>query len=131
MTSTDRQPTEFGWFLLRAIAAAGFTRHAHVARAAEIGGATLSRLIYGGVDQPKVEVLDRLADALGVDRAEMRTQGGYSMPRDGRRLHPRALELDQMLGEGTPLSPEEQRYLDDMTDRLMAPYRGRIRRLGA
>lgn len=145
--ATDKTPTEFGYELLKLMEAAGLWP-AGLARAAGTGASTISRLIYGGVDKPDSNTLERIARALveatlprGATRpdtetavAEMHNKllhaAGYRIGAapETRQLHPLALELDQMIGDGTPLPAADVEFLAVMTDRLMDPYRRKFRK---
>jgi transcriptional regulator with XRE-family HTH domain len=125
-TGEKRKPTELGWVVLSAMTAAGFRRQAQLARAAEVAPSTISRLIYGGVDIPEERVLAKVAEALGIDAAELKAKAGYSISGNARQIDPLALELDQLIGEGSPLPPERRDALRALVDRVMEPDRGEL-----
>lgn len=133
----DRAPTEFGYHLLRERDAAGYRSNADLARAAGLGTATVSRLIYGGVGRPDTETLRKLAEALApatpktgrTDRVtakhnELLHAAGYRIgdPPTARPLHPRALELDMILDPNGPLSDADREAVEMLSARLHAPY---------
>ncbi|GAA2346482.1 hypothetical protein GCM10010170_033240 [Dactylosporangium salmoneum] len=145
--ATDKQPTEFGYELLKLMGTAGL-RPAGLARAANTSGSTITRLIYGGVERPDSNTLHRIARALieatsppGLPSAEAEEAvnelhnnllhaAGYRIgaappPAPVHRL---AVELNQMIGAGTPLTAEEVKFLEFMADQLMEPYRAKLRK---
>lgn len=144
---TNKQPTEFGYQLLKLIADAGL-KPASLARAAGTSGSTITRLVYGGVGRPDSDTLERLARALAhatlaptatptdVEEAvkDLHNQllhgAGYRLgaapPSPG--LHRYAAEVNQMIGPSSPLPPEDVEFLEVMIDRLIDPYRRKLRR---
>lgn len=121
--------SELGFYIRRKAREAGYSTDAHLARVAEIHGSTLSRLMKdGGTERPKMAVLDRLSEALGLDPDELRGMAGYVTTANIRRYHPYAVELDQMLGDDSPLSAEDKAYLGVMVDKLIGPFRPQIYR---
>jgi transcriptional regulator with XRE-family HTH domain len=142
--ATDKTPTEFGFQLLKLMTDVGL-RPTHLARAAGIGGSTLSRYIYGEVDRPDSATLARIARALvvsgntpAIERETAVEQlhnrllhaAGYRIgdAPPARTQHPLVVELDQMIGEGTPLTDAEIKFLEEMVGRLVDPYRRKIRK---
>jgi transcriptional regulator with XRE-family HTH domain len=141
--ASDRKPTEIGYYLLRAMRDAGIPSAAQLARAAKVSGSTLSRIMYDGV-APDPSTLDRLADALvaasqhrhrtaaALEKAQREARlelwevAGYGVAAVGRRVDPQALEIDQLIGDGTPLTPDEVQYLRNMLNHLVAPYVDRL-----
>lgn len=143
----DRQPTEFGYHLLRLMGGARINS-AQLARAANVSGSTVTRLIYGGSRKPDDDTLGRVAHALvaaevaaGADIEDFgaAVEGRHNelLFAAGRRvgvavemppMHPRAVQLNQALGEGTPLTAEEVAFLDSMVGQLLAPYAQRLRK---
>ncbi|MGI5245038.1 helix-turn-helix domain-containing protein [Dactylosporangium sp. CA-139066] len=145
MDSTPgKTPTEFGFALLRAMAAAGYTKQAPFARDAGLAGSTLNRLIYGGVERPTSETLLQIAKALvpadagtseqvremvNAKHAELLVAAGYAVGGAvARVLDPLATELDDLLDEGSHLSDDDRTYIRNMVDRVIDPYRRRARR---
>ncbi len=143
----DKQPTEFGYHLLRLMAEAG-VRSADVARGANISGSTMTRYLYGGSKRPDSETLGRIAQALvraqinrGMDvgnfadavedrHNDLLHAAGHrvGVAVEAPPMHPKAIELNQLIGEGTPLPDADRRYIEDMYDRLVAPYLTKIRK---
>src|SRR5262245_21166055 len=76
----DRQPTEFGWFLLRHMAAAELSQ-AELARRIDVSQSTVSRWIYR-TGRPDPDKLDALAGVLGITKSELLTITGYGSPAD-------------------------------------------------
>lgn len=127
------------------MAEAGYKRPAPLARDAGVSPSTISRLVYGGVDRPDPDTLGLLAAALVRARGpedpeeqakaiqdkhdELFRAAGYRVAEmQLREIHPLARELDQMVGEGTPLDAADVAYLSDMVERLVKPYRAKVRR---
>lgn len=143
----DKQPTEFGYRLLKLMSDAGL-KPAQLARAAGTSGSTITRLVYGGVGRPDSDTLGKVARALveaelpaGTPPGDLSTavedKHNELLHAAGYRIgaapappatHRYAVELDQMIGAGTPLSDEDVRFLEVMVDRLMDPYRRKLRR---
>lgn len=132
-SAPDRRPTEFGLYLLKGMAAAGVTSQRDLARRAVVSNSTVTRLIYGE-GAPDRETLEKVAAALGLDYGEMLARAGHGRPAGGQEqisIHPRAVEVDLLLSSDSPLSEQDRRYLDDMIERLVAPYRRYLRRRGS
>lgn len=143
----QKQATEFGYELLKLMAEAGL-KSAQLARAAGTSGSTITRLIYGGVERPDSETLSRIARALvgatlpptatslDVEQAvadlhsRLLHAAGYRIGAapPPKASHPLAVELQQMIGDGTPLPQEDVHFLEQMVDRLIDPYRRKLRR---
>lgn len=141
-----RNLTELGFYLTEAYRAAGYPSIAQLAEAADVAGSTMTRIMYGEVKQPRPAILDRIADALVQPtlhtyrteaekekarenaRIALREAAGYNMPPVGRRIDPLALEVDRMIGEGSPLPPERIQYLRTMLDHLLQADRKYLRR---
>lgn len=140
---TAKQPTELGYEILRLMGETGL-RQAGLSKASGLGSSTISRVIYGEVERPDNRTLTRIAQAFvaaagtppgEVDTATEELHGrlmaaaGYrvgALP-SARTQHPLAMELDRMIGEGTPLNADEIRFLEEMIGRLVAPYRRKLR----
>lgn len=141
--ANDKRPTEFGYHLLSEMAAVRL-KPAQLARLADTSGSTITRLVYGGVSRPDSDTLAKLARALiqagpAVDDFDKAVEDKHNglLHAAGYRLgaapppvvlHPHVVELQQMIGEGSPLPPDVVQYLADMVDRLMAPHREAYRR---
>lgn len=143
----DKQPTEFGYHLLRLMSEAG-VRPADIARGADVSGSTLTRYIYGGSKRPDSETLGRIAQALvraqinhghdvGDFTAAVENRHNDLLFAAGHRvgvavevppMHPYAIELNQLIGDGTPLSDDDVKFIETMYDRIVAPYRTKIRK---
>jgi transcriptional regulator with XRE-family HTH domain len=149
--NAQKQPTRLGYLLLQEMTHVGI-KAAGLARTSGVAPSTITRLIYGGVDRPDEVTLERIARAFAglsapsvVDSADLeaavraklaslKLAAGYGV--DGvaepmRRMHRLAAELDLMIGEGSPLDPRDVEFIETMTDRLIEPYRRKMRRRGA
>jgi transcriptional regulator with XRE-family HTH domain len=129
----DRQPTRFGWYLLGAMDDAGFDRATSLAEAMGTSRSNVSRWIYDDI-RPTTDTCRALAAILGREYVEVLEFAGHGTPTgtpSPRPMDPLAMELDQMIGVGSPLPDEEQQYLRDMTERLISPYRRKTRRRSA
>lgn len=142
-----KQPTEFGYELLKLMSGAGL-KSAQLARAAGTSGSTITRLIYGGVGRPDADTLGRLARAivsaalpstatpLEIEDAvkdlhnQLLHAAGYRLGTAPAppTLHRYAIELNQMIGPDSPLPQADVEFLETMADRLMDPYRRKLRR---
>jgi transcriptional regulator with XRE-family HTH domain len=144
--ANDKRPTEFGYHLLSEMSAVGL-KPAQLARLADTSGSTITRLVYGGVSRPDSDTLAKLARALiqagpevvDFDKAvedkhnDLLHAAGYRLgvAPPPVVLHPLVVELQQMIGEGSPLVAGDVHYLTDMVDRLVEPYRRKTRRRSA
>lgn len=147
---TGKTPTELGYLLTRLMGEVD-VRPYRLARVAGFGGSTLNRIIFGEVKNPDPTTLDTIAKALVAIRrqkaglpadgegvadevaalfGQLMTTAGYQlgMPAEPRRMHPKAVELDQWIGEGSPLSAEEIDFLVKAVDRLMKSYGPKVRK---
>lgn len=146
--NAQKQPTQLGYLLLQEMAGLGI-KAAGLARTANVAPSTITRLIYGGVDRPDEDTLERIArafaglaapaviDAADLERAvrtklaTLKQAAGYGV--DGtaepaRRMHRLSAELDLMIGEGSPLDPRDVEFIETMVDRLIETYRRKMRR---
>jgi transcriptional regulator with XRE-family HTH domain len=136
MRNGAAEPTEFGYFLLRAMAAhEPPLKQAELARRVGVGSATISRWIFKD-GQPEAEKLRPLAEVLGVRYGKMLTLAGYGEPEVDVAeelaklrpdLDPLAVELSQVLDDASPLPPAERDLLRQMVDRMIDPYRRTMR----
>jgi transcriptional regulator with XRE-family HTH domain len=146
--NAQKQPSQLGYLLLQEMAQAGI-KAAGLARAANVAPSTVTRLIYGGVDRPDEDTLGRIARAFAhlaapaaassadvetaarAKLASLKRAAGYGVDGEAeplRRMHRLAVELDLMVGEGSPLDPREVEFIETMADRLIEPYRRKMRR---
>lgn len=133
MPPSVRQPTPFGTFLLRHIAAAGFDSVTKFAKAAGVSPATVGRLIYGSETAPDVRTLEAVAVALNIPvrdvlLAQIAERPSEYVTESLPETHAVARELALMLAKDSPLSEDDRAYLTLMTDRLIGPYRAAMRR---
>lgn len=134
----ERHPTEFGRHLLQEIAAAGYRSAAAFARAADVSGATINRVVYGDTGRPDADTLAKFADALipktptegrnervATKRGELLWAAGYRIGDTpaAARFDPLVLELNQMLDPSSPLGTAERDALRMVVDRVMQPSR--------
>lgn len=128
----------FRHFVLAAAADAGFERPADLARAAGVRDGTLSKWLHGR-ERPSIDSLRKLAEPLRVKAIDLAVlagrveateiEGGASTrPGPARKMHSYALELDRMLAEDSPLSPEQRERLAIVVDHSMDLYRGHMKR---
>lgn len=130
------EPTEFGYFLMRKMAAhEPPLSQAELARLVGIGQATISRWIYKP-QLPDPEKLRITAPVLGMTYGELLTVAGYGEPSSdisaalsGLRPDVDALaaELSAMLSPSSPLPEADRELLRTMIDRLIDPYRRTMR----
>jgi transcriptional regulator with XRE-family HTH domain len=128
----DTEPTEFGLWLMRKMAAhEPPLSQAELARRSGIGQATISRWIFQE-HTPDTRKLEKLATALDVSFAEVLTIAGHGTPAEdisaalaGLRpgVEPLAAELSAMLEDGSPLTEQDRQMLEQVVDRLIDPYR--------
>lgn len=127
VNSADRQPTPFGWYLIRLMAAHDpQMTQSDLARRTNIGQATISRWIYGSA-KPDPDKLALLADALGLDHNDLLHRAGHTTtaptPRTDPTDHPIAAEIRVMLGPDSPLPLGERNVLETVLNGVLTPYR--------
>jgi transcriptional regulator with XRE-family HTH domain len=128
---TDREPTEFGWFVMRRMA--DFDpplNQSELARRARVSQSTIHRWIYSP-GRPETDKLDRLSAALGVDHGELLAKAGYGRPADHvaeRPIHRIARDIDAILSVNSPIPAEDRAALETVIDRMIDPYRKLLRR---
>jgi transcriptional regulator with XRE-family HTH domain len=137
MRKGSDEPTEFGYFVMRKMAAHDPPlTQAELARRTGMGQATISRWIFSP-GRPNPEKLKLLATSLGVDYSELLTIAGYGEPASDvaealASIRPDmdkiAVELAEMLAESSALSGEDRAFLRHTVDRLIDPYRRTVRR---
>jgi transcriptional regulator with XRE-family HTH domain len=129
---SDRQPTRFGLYVLRQMAAHDPPlTQSDLARKVSVSQSTISRWIFEE-RRPDYANLEALAPALDVEFDELLAHAGYgpqaaevgTMP----SIHPLALELDQMLGENSRVPASDREHLRIIVDRVIDPYRKPRRR---
>ncbi|GAA2347154.1 helix-turn-helix domain-containing protein [Dactylosporangium salmoneum] len=122
-----RTPTDFGAYLLGRMSTKGMQRQVDLARAAGVGDATISRLIYSSEFTPDVRTLERIAEALGVPATDLvaRRMGDLQPP---KVLPPVLVELAAMLDPESPLPAEDRRRLESMLELLADANRGAMLR---
>ncbi|WP_326564517.1 helix-turn-helix domain-containing protein [Micromonospora peucetia] len=129
---SDRQPTRFGLYVLRKMAAHNPPlTQSDLARQVPVSQSTISRWIFKE-GLPEYGKLEALAPVLGVTVDEMLAQAGYGRQAadasEATAMHPLALELDQMLGEASRVPEAEREHLRIIIDRVIDPYRKPRRR---
>jgi transcriptional regulator with XRE-family HTH domain len=144
-TDQHKTTTPLGYHLLRVMGEAGYTRVAPFARAAGISGSTMHRVIHGDSGRPDTDTLLRIAYALAKVapdpdepepavvteiHQELLAVAGYRIGASTptRTYDPLALEIDDLLGDGSTLPETDRDLLRTMIDRLISPYRRRGRR---
>lgn len=129
----DRTPTEFGLFIMRAMAAHDPPlNQGELAKRADVSQSTISRWIYSP-GKPDTRRLDRLATALDVDYGELLSIAGHGRPAErvpdpGWPTDRLAQEIDAMLGGTSPLTEADRQYIRSMVDRVIDPYRRQMKR---
>lgn len=138
VTPGDRhQPTEFGNWLLVQMANAGLTQ-SELARQTGLAQATISRWIYHP-GRPDPDKLNQLARALGVNALELHRRAGHLAPEANERpgkvvsaeplnWPPIAAEIRAMLADDSPIGATDRDALATILDRVIDPYRRRMRR---
>lgn len=139
-TERRKTPTPLGYHVLRLMSEVGHRKVEPFAKVAGIGGSTLHRILYTADLRPDPDTLLRIATAIADAGTESRTvdqihQGllsaaGYRIGGAvaSRTLDPLALEIDDLLGEGSTLDQTDRDLLRTMIDRLIEPHRRRGRR---
>lgn len=135
----DTEPTEFGYWLMRKMAAhEPPLSQSELSRRSGIGQATISRWIFTQ-QKPDPKRLRKVAETLGEPYDEVMTIAGHGTPSAdisaalaGIRpdIEPLAAELSAMLEDGSPLDDADREMLRQVVDRLIDPYRKlfRVRR---
>ncbi len=103
MSQGQREPTEFGFFLLRAMSEAGFRSTAEFARSAGRSPAVISRWIYGNVD-PSARALAEVAPALKIPAADLiaKAYPGGRLLSEPRIIPPQVARLLDTLDKLSP-----------------------------
>ncbi len=132
----DREPTRLGQLILQRMTDLGMRRQAElVRRAAGIGwklsDSTVSRLIYNDASFDR-ETLLGLAHTLDLDPSWLVLYAYGLTDIDAMRdappaVHPRAVEIEQMLADDSPLPAGDREILDTILDRVIASYRPLMR----
>jgi hypothetical protein len=105
-----------------------------LARAANIGQATVRRWIYQNPILPKPDELSRAAKVLGVDPNEMSSRAGYGAirpvnpPPPPEPEHPLVAKLRRALDHSSTLTDEERTNLELGAGALLAAYDPALRR---
>lgn len=109
--------------------------NAELGRRAGIAPSTVGR-IRRGESRATPDTLRAMAPVLGVDYVDLMTLAGYGRPagtltsvigQPGPR-HPLAVELDRMLADDSPITPDRRRRLEALIDAVMDPERKTMRR---
>lgn len=137
MRKGSDEPTEFGYFVMKKMAAHDPPlSQAELARRTGVGQATISRWIFNP-GRPNSEKLRLLATTLGVDYAQLLTIAGYGEPSGDittalselrPEVDPLSAELAAMLAPSSPLTDDDRAFLGHTVDRLIDPYRRAMRR---
>jgi transcriptional regulator with XRE-family HTH domain len=138
---TDLRPprTPFGLFIERQMAEhQPPLSQSTLARRAKVSPASVSRWLREP-GRPDADSLRRLAEALDTDYDDLLAAAGYGRPSAdigealaGLRpqVDPLAAELSAMLDPGSALGDDDRVFLQHMVDRLIDPYRRKMRRRG-
>ncbi len=129
---SDRQPTEFGWWLLQQMAAQQPPlSQAALARATRVSDSTVSRWIYTE-GRPDADKLADLARVLGVDRGELLHMTGYGRPHEPTQRHqpddPLLAKLALLLADPSPVPPDDLVTLRTVLTGVIAPYERHLNR---
>jgi transcriptional regulator with XRE-family HTH domain len=143
-TERRKTPSPLGYHVLRLMNEAGHRKVEPFAKVAGIGGSTLHRILYNADLRPDPDTLLRIARALAAAGAqadgesrtveeihqELLAAAGYRIGASvaSRTIDPLALEIDDLLGEGSTLAETDRELLRTMIDRLIEPHRRRGRR---
>lgn len=130
--AASREPTQFGLFVLKAMARAGFKNTSQLAKAAGLQPSVVFRWSHGLAD-PSLKGLAQLAQPLGVRLGELVAQ---AYPEDFDDLSAGsgielAAEVALMLDPASPLPPDDREIIEVMLDRFLEPYRRKLRELRA
>jgi transcriptional regulator with XRE-family HTH domain len=118
-----RQPTEFGFHLLRLIRDANLTPST-LAEAADLDPKAVHRAIYE--PNPRPDVLRRLAPLLNVAETDLLAAADPIAGLEGRRLATLALLVDAAVGDDSPLTDEERVRVTTLVEHIIAPYEERL-----
>ena len=137
MRNGSDEPTEFGYFVMRKMADLDPPlNQTELARRSGVGQATISRWIFKD-GRPEADKLRQLAVTLEVDYHELLAIAGYGKPSEDvaealADLRPDvdelALEMSAMLNVGSALTEDDRAFIRGMVDRIIDPYRKKMRR---
>jgi hypothetical protein len=138
--SDDKQPTEFGWWLLRqmanhrppiasqsALSRALYDEARRVGANVNIGQSTISRWIYHDVKPDPGKVV-LLAGIFGVTEGEILHRAGHGRPTPPQPTTDQLLvKLNTLLGEPSPIPAAELDILRSVLTGVIAPYEQYLR----
>ncbi len=119
----EKQPTRLGRYVLTRMGELGMARQADLVRASGISESTVSRIVLHPGYTPDRDTLVALAHALQIDPKAL-VLFVFDLdnePAPAYTPHPRAAQIDRLLGPGTHLSPDKQEHLDGMLELLIEP----------
>ncbi len=127
-----KEPTRLGRYVLSRMADVGMTKQVDLVRASgtdpatgrpRISESTVSRLILSEEYIPNRDTIIALAEALRVDPKALLLFifDLGDTPATAKPLHPRAAEVDRLLGDGSRLSDDDKVFYDTMIARLIEP----------
>lgn len=138
-TPEDWDYEKFQNFVVRHAFNRGIVGRKALADVADLKVGMLSKW-YNGVERPSPESLQKLADATGAPYLQLLVAAGRATATEDTQpivplvtLHPRALELNSMLAESSPLNEEDRVLLDTLIDSVVDRFRKQMktRRRGA
>lgn len=120
------QPHDFADYLRSAIRSAGFATPTQFARKAELDPSVVLRWL-GGSQRPTVRSLERVAPLLGRSTSEM-VRAAYPdrMGPDNAGaapMHELGYEVGRLLGDSSPIPPDERKFLERVLNTMLEPYR--------
>ncbi len=119
----EKRPTRLGRYVLARMGELGMARQADLVRASGISESTVSRIILHPGYTPDRDTLVALAQALHLDPKAL-VLFVFDLDNEPAPVytpHPRAAQIDRLLGPDTQLSEEKQEHLDGMLELLIEP----------
>lgn len=124
------QSNDFVAYLRSAIRSAGFATPTQFARKAALDPSVVLRWL-GGTQRPTIRSLERVAPILGRSTSEM-VRAAYPDrlgPADSGAapMHELGYEVGRLLGDASPIAPEDREFLTRVLNTMLEPYRDQQR----
>lgn len=120
------QSHDFVEYLRSAIRSAGFATPTQFARKADLDPSVVLRWL-GGSQRPTIRSLERVAPLLGRSTSEM-VRAAYPdrLSQDETKtapMHELGYEVGRLLGDDSPIAPEDRQFLERVLNTMLEPYR--------
>jgi len=123
------EPSGFPSYIEQAIERAGYSSPTAFAKAAGLQPSVVLRWV-GGETRPTAATAQHAAPLLGMTVTEM-MEAAYPPDADAatlRVLHPRAMQVDRLLGDGSPLPEADRMILERLLGHVLDPWLTTVRK---